>query len=139
MLLMPRKVKYRKSQKGKNRGLAVTGYRLHFGEFGLKTLENGLIKANILEACRVAVARKTKGAGKFWVNVFPHKSVTKKPAETRMGKGKGDLSHWVAAVKRGRVVFEMSGVPEDFARLIFRYISFKLPVRTKFVTRLTDA
>ena len=89
MLLMPKKVKYRKAQKGKVRGVATLGSRLHFGEYGLKTLENGIIRANHIEACRVAVARKMKGSGKFWVNIFPYKPITKKPAETRMGKGKG--------------------------------------------------
>ncbi len=135
MVLMPRKVKYRKSQKGKIRGLATSGNRLHFGEFGLKALENGLVRANHIEACRVAVARKLKGAGKMWINIFPHKPVTKKPAETRMGKGKGDLDHWVAVVKRGKVIFEISGIPEDLAKMVFRLISFKLPVKTKFVSR----
>ena len=135
MLLMPRKVKYRKSQKGKVRGIAMSGNRLHFGEYGLKALENGLVKGGHIEASRVVVARKLKGAGKFWVNIFPHKPVTKKPPETRMGKGKGDLSHWVAVVKRGRVVFELSGVPEDFARYVFRLVAFKLPVKTRFITR----
>jgi large subunit ribosomal protein L16 len=135
MLLMPRKVKYRKAQKGKNRGIATSGNRLHFGEYGIKALENGLIRANHLEACRVAVARKMKGAGKFWINTFPYKPVTKKPAETRMGKGKGDLDHWVSPVPRGKVIFEMSGVPEDFAREIFRLLAFKLPIRTRFLTR----
>ncbi len=135
MLLMPRKVKYRKSQKGKTRGVAVSGNRLHFGEFGLKSLENGLVKGAHLEASRVLVARKLKGAGKFWINIFPCKPVTKKPPETRMGKGKGELSHWVAVVKRGRVLFELSGIPEDFARYVFRLVAFKLPVKTRFITR----
>ncbi|MFA5060410.1 MAG: 50S ribosomal protein L16 [Candidatus Omnitrophota bacterium] len=135
MAIMPRKVKYRKSQRGKIRGLAIRGSELTFGEFGLKTLENGIIRNNIIEAVRVVVARKSHGAGKLWIKIFPHKSVTKKPAETRMGKGKGDLSHWVAVVKRGMILFEMSGVPEDFARQIFRLVAFKLPVRTKFITR----
>ena len=135
MAVMPRKVKYRKSQKGKIRGLATSGNRLHFGEFGLKSLENGLVRANHIEACRVAVARKLKGAGKMWINIFPHKPVTKKPAETRMGKGKGDLDHWVAVVKRGKVIFEISGIPEDLAKMVFRLVSFKLPVKTKFVSR----
>ena len=135
MAVMPRKVKYRKAQKGKIRGLATSGNRLHFGEFGLKALENGLVRSNHIEACRVAVARKLKGAGKMWINIFPHKPVTKKPAETRMGKGKGDLDHWVAVVKRGKVIFEISGIPEDLAKMVFRLISFKLPVKTKFVSR----
>ena len=88
-----------------------------------------------MEASRVVVARKMKGAGKLWINIFPNKPVTKKPAETRMGKGKGDLSHWVAVVKRGKVLFEISGVPESYAREVLRLVSFKLPVKTKFVSR----
>src|SRR5690348_3625025 len=115
MAVIPRKVKYRKSQRGKVRGAASSGYQLHFGEYGLKALENGLIRMNHIEACRVVIARKMKGAGKLWINIFPHKPVTKKPAETRMGKGKGELDHWVASIQRGRVLFEMSGVPEDFS------------------------
>ena len=136
MLLMPRKVKFRKSQKGKIRGISSRGHRMHFGEFGLKSLENGLVKAGHIEASRVIVARKLKGSGKFWVNIFPHKPVTKKPAETRMGKGKGDLDHWVAVVKRGKVLFELGGIPEDFARIVFRLVAFKLPVKTRFITRV---
>ena len=136
-MLMPRKPKFRKVQKGKNRGIATTGNRLHFGEFGLKALENGRIKANHIEACRVVVARKLKGAGKLWINTFPQTPVTKKPAETRMGKGKGDLSHWVAVVQRGKVIFELSGIPEDFAKTVFRLVAFKLPVKTRFITRLS--
>ena len=135
MALMPRKVKYRKSQKGKSRGIASRGAALNFGEYGLKALENGRIRANHIEAARVIVARKSKGAGKFWIRIFPHKPVTKKPAETRMGKGKGDLDHWVAVTKRGAVLFEMGGVPEDFARVIFRLVAFKLPVKTRFISR----
>ena len=135
MALMPKRVKYRKSQKGKCRGIASSGARLSFGEYGLKALDNGLIRSNHLEACRVAIVRKLRGAGKLWINVFPHKPVTKKPAETRMGKGKGDLDHWVVVIKRGRVIFEISGVPEDFAKSLLRLVAFKLPVKTKFVTR----
>lgn len=135
MLLMPRKVKYRKVQKGKIRGIATLGNKLHFGEYGLKALENGLVRGNHMEACRVVVARKMKGAGKLWINVFPDKPVTKKPAETRMGKGKGDLDHWVCVVKRGKVLFEISGVPEDFAKTVLRLVAFKLPIKTKFVVR----
>jgi large subunit ribosomal protein L16 len=135
MALMPKRVKYRKSQKGKCRGLSTRGDRLAFGEFGLKVLDNGRIRANHIEACRVALVRKLRGAGKLWINVFPNKPVTKKPAETRMGKGKGDLDHWVVIVKRGRILFEISGVPEDFAKNLFRLVAFKLPVRTKFIIR----
>ncbi len=135
MALMPKRVKYRKAQRGKIRGIAMRGSNLMFGEFGLKALENGLIRNNELEAVRVIVARKSRGAGKFWIKIFPHKPVTKKPAETRMGKGKGDLSHWVGIAKRGLILFELGGIPEDFARQIFRLVAFKLPIRTKFVTR----
>src|SRR3989338_727234 len=115
MLLNPRRVKFRKAQRGKMRGIATVGNELTFAEFGLKALENGLVKGGHIEAARVVVARKTKGVGKFWIKIFPHKPVTKKPAETRMGKGKGELSHWVAPVKRGRGMFEFSGLPEDFS------------------------
>ena len=134
-MLMPRKVKYRKSQKGKIRGIALSGHRLHYGEFGIKALENGLVKSNHIESCRVLAARKLKGAGKLWINIFPYKPVTKKPAETRQGKGKGDLDHWVAPVVRGKVMFELSGIPEDFAKAVLRLIAFKLPIRSKFITR----
>ncbi|MBZ0167654.1 MAG: 50S ribosomal protein L16, partial [Candidatus Omnitrophica bacterium] len=92
-------------------------------------------RGNHMEACRIVVARKMKGAGKLWINIFPNKPISKKPAETRMGKGKGDLDHWVAVVRRGKVVFEISGVPEDFAKAVLRLVSFKLPIKTKFVKR----
>ena len=133
MVLMPRKIKYRKSQKGKMRGIATKGNKMHFGEYGLKAIENGLIRANHIEACRVVVARKMKGVGKLWINIFPHKPVTKKPAETRLVKGKGDLDHWVAVVKRGKVVFEISGVPENFAKMVLRLVSFNLRLKTKLI------
>ena len=135
MLLMPKRVKFRKSQKGKTRGIATTGAQMHFGEYGLKALQNGFIPARQLEASRVVVARKLHGTGKLWINAFPQKSITKKPAETRMGKGKGDLDHWVAVVRRGKVIFELGGVPEDFAKQVLRLVAFKLSVRTRFVTR----
>ena len=135
MILNPRKVKYRKTQKGKIRGIATTGGKMNFGEYGLKAIENGLIQSRHIEASRVVIARKLKGAGKLWINIFPHKPVTKKPAETRMGKGKGDLSHWVAVIKRGKVMFELSGIPEDFAKSVFRLVAFKLPVKSRFITR----
>lgn len=135
MAMLPKRVKYRKSQRGKNRGIATRGAELTFGEFGLKALENGIIKSNHIEAARIVVARKSRGAGRLWIKIFPHKPVTKKPAETRQGKGKGDLSHWVAMVKRGKVLFEIGGIPEDFAKQIFRLVAFKLPLKTKFITR----
>lgn len=132
---MPRRVKYRKFQRGRRRGIATRGSQLAFGEFGLKALENGWIKNTQIEAVRVIVARKLQGGGKFWIRIFPHKSVTKKPAETRMGKGKGDISHWVAVVKRGAILFELGGVPEELAKICLRLAAFKLPLRTKFATR----
>lgn len=135
MALMPKRVKYRKFQRGKNRGIAVKGSELSFGEFGLKTLCNGTIKNNQIEAVRVLLARQLRGSGKVWIRIFPHKSVTKKPAETRMGKGKGDIAFWVAMVKRGAVLFELGGIPEGLARTALRLAAFKLPVRTKFITR----
>ena len=137
MLLMPKRVKYRKTQKGKSRGIAVCGSQMHFGEYGLKAIENGFVPARQLEASRVVVARKLRGCGKLWINAFPHKSITKKPAETRMGKGKGDLDHWVAVVRRGKVMFELGGVPAGFAKQILRLVAFKLSVKTKFITRET--
>ena len=134
-MLMPKRVKYRKSQKGKVRGLAIRGSSLNFGEYGLKAIQNGIVRSNHIEAVRVVVARKTAGAGKFWVKIFPYKPVTKKPAETRMGKGKGDLDHWVAPIQRGKVLFEISGIPEEFAKELMRLAAFKLPIRTRFISR----
>ncbi len=138
MPLMPRRVKYRKFQRGKNRGIAVRGSELSFGEFGLKVLQNGTIKDKQIESVRVLLARQLRGSGKVWIRIFPHKSVTKKPAETRMGKGKGDLSYWVAQVKRGAIIFELGGVPEQLARTAFRLCAFKLPLRVKFITRASE-
>jgi len=135
VLLMPKRVKYRKSQRGKRRGVATTGAEVAFGEFGLKSLENGWLKNTQIEAVRVILARQLHKGGKLWIRVFPDKSVTKKPAEVRMGKGKGDLDHWVAVVKRGKVMFELGGVPAEYARQCFRLASYKLPMRTKLVTR----
>jgi large subunit ribosomal protein L16 len=135
MVMMPKRVKYRKLQRGQRRGIAVAGATLAFGEFGLKSLENGWIKNNQIEAVRVILARQLHRGGKMWIRIFPDKSITKKPAEVRMGKGKGDLDHWVAIIKRGRVLFELGGVPEEFARQCFRLAAYKLPLRTKFITR----
>jgi large subunit ribosomal protein L16 len=136
MALMPARVKYRKLQKGQRRGIATRGSELSFGEFGLKVLVNGWLKNNQIEACRVVLARQLHKGGRLWIRVFPDKSITKKPAEVRMGKGKGDISHWVCVIKRGRILFELSGVPEEYARRCFRLIAYKLPFRTKFVTRV---
>lgn len=135
MVLMPKRVKYRKLQKGTRRGIATTGADLAFGEFGLKVLENGWIKNSQIESVRVILARQLHKGGKLWIRIFPDKSITKKPAEVRMGKGKGDLDHWVAVVKRGRILFELGGVPEEYARQCFRLAAYKLPLRAKFVTR----
>ena len=136
MVMMPKRVKYRKSQRGKRRGVATRGSNVAFGEFGLKVLENGWLKNSQIEAVRVTLARKLHKGGRLWIRVFPHKSVTKKPAEVRMGKGKGELDHWVCVVRRGCVMFEMGGVPEEFARQCFRLVAYKLPFRTRFVTRI---
>jgi len=136
MPLMPKRVKYRKLQKGQRRGIATTGADLAFGEFGLKVLDNGWIKNTQIEAARVIIARQLHKGGKLWIRLFPDKSITKKPAEVRMGKGKGDLDHWVAVVKRGKILFELGGVPEEYARQCFRLVAYKLPLRTKFITRI---
>jgi large subunit ribosomal protein L16 len=136
MVMMPKRVKYRKLQKGNRRGVATTGSELSFGEYGLKALANGWIKNTQIEAARVILARQLHKGGKLWIRIFPDKSITKKPAEVRMGKGKGELDHWVAVVKRGKVLFELGGVPEEFARRCFRFIAYKLPIRTKFITRI---
>lgn len=136
MALMPKRVKYRKSQRGNRRGIACAGSELAFGEFGLKVLENGWIKNTQIEAVRVILARQLHRGGRLWIRCFPDKSITKKPAEVRMGKGKGELDHWVCSVKRGRILFELGGVLEEFARQSFRLAAYKLPLRTKFVTRV---
>jgi large subunit ribosomal protein L16 len=135
MVMMPKRVKYRKLQKGSRRGVATTGSDLAFGEFGLKALENGWIKNTQIEAVRVILARQLHKGGKLWIRIFPDKSITKKPAEVRMGKGKGDLDHWVAVVKRGKVLFELGGIPEEYALQCFRLVAYKLPFRAKFITR----
>jgi large subunit ribosomal protein L16 len=135
MALMPKRVKYRKSQRGRRKGVAVRGGNLSFGEFGLKALQNCWLKNNQIEAVRVLLTRQLRRGGKLWIRIFPDKSVTKKPAEVRQGKGKGELDHWVCIVKRGRILFELGGVPEELARYCFRLAAYKLPIRTKFVTR----
>jgi large subunit ribosomal protein L16 len=136
MALMPKRVKYRKLQKGQRRGIATTGASVSFGEFGLKSLENGWIKNTQIEAVRVILARQLHKGGKLWIRIFPDKSITKKPAEVRMGKGKGDLDHWVCVIKRGKVLFELGGVPQEYAKSCFRLAAYKIPLRTKFVTRV---
>ena len=135
MPVMPKRTKYRKMQKGRNRGRATRGTVVNEGEYGLQALEAGLITANQIEAARVALTRSTKRGGKVWIKIFPNKPITKKPAETRMGKGKGAPEYWVAVVKPGRVMFEIEGVSEDIAREALRLAAQKLPVQTKFVKR----
>ena len=136
MVLMPKRVKYRKLLRGNRRGLATTRAELAFGEFGLKSLDNGWIKNSQIEAVRVVLARQLHRGGKLWIRCFPDKPITKKPAEVRMGKGKGDLDHWVCVVKRGSILFELGGVLQEYARQCFRLVAYKLPLRTKFVTRI---
>ena len=121
--------------KGRNRGLATRGNSVAFGEFGLKALDRGRITARQIEAARRAMTRHVKRGGKIWIRVFPDKPVTKKPAETRMGKGKGNPEEWVAVIKPGRILYEMEGVPEDVAREAFRLAAHKLPIATKFRSR----
>jgi large subunit ribosomal protein L16 len=134
-MLMPKKVKYRKQQKGRMRGLAHKGDKLNFGDFGLKTLDPGWITDRQIEAARIAMTRHVKRGGKIWIRMFPDKPITKKPAETRMGKGKGAPDHWVAVVRPGRILYEIQGVEESLAREAFALAAQKLPVKTKFVTR----
>ncbi len=134
-MLMPKKVKYRKQQRGRRAGKAWAGGQLSFGDFGLKVMEPGWITDRQIEASRVAMTRFVKRGGKIWIRVFPDKTVTKKPAETRMGKGKGAPDHWVAVVKPGRVLFEMEGVPHAQAEEAMRLAAHKLPLRTRFVAR----
>lgn len=134
-MLMPKRTKHRRLHRGRMRGMAQGGNRVTFGDYGLQSLEPAWITARQIEAARVAMTRYIKRHGKVWINLFPDKPVTEKPAETRMGSGKGTPEFWVAVVKPGRVMFEMSGVDEATAREAMRLASHKLPVRTKFVTR----
>lgn len=135
-MLQPKKVKYRKVQKGKIKGLSKKGFSLAFGSYGLKTLEPGWITAKQIETIRVTVAKVTKKQGKFWTRIFPDKPITKKPAEVRMGKGKGNPEYWVSVVKPGRVLIEVDGISKEAAQEVFRLVSHKLQVRTMFVERL---
>jgi large subunit ribosomal protein L16 len=134
-MLMPSKVKFRKQQRGRRSGKAYSGCAVSFGDFGLKALEAGWITARQIEASRIAMTRFVKRSGKVWIRVFPDKPITKKPAETRMGKGKGAPEAWVAVVKPGRVLFEMEGLEEKVAREAMLLAGHKLPIRTKFVVR----
>lgn len=134
-MLMPKRVKYRKLHRGRMSGKATRGSHINFGEYGLQAAECGWITSRQIEAARIAMTRYVKRGGKIWIRVFPHKAVTKKPAETRMGKGKGAPEGWVAVVKPGMVLYEMEGVPQDVAREAFRLAAHKLPISTKFLTR----
>jgi large subunit ribosomal protein L16 len=134
-MLMPKKVKYRKMQKGRMDGKAYRGSSVSFGEFGLKATEPGWVSSRQIEAARVAITRHAKRGCKVWIRVFPDKPITKKPAETRMGKGKGTPEYWVAVVKPGKILYEMSGVTEETAKEAMRLASHKLPVATRFVKR----
>jgi large subunit ribosomal protein L16 len=134
-MLMPKKVKYRKQQRGRRRGLATRGAKVSFGDYGLQALEPGWITARQIEASRVAMTRHIKRGGKIWVRIFPDKPVTKKPLETRMGKGKGPPEGWVAVVKPARILFEMEGVTRQVAEEALRLAAHKLPIKTRFVTR----
>jgi len=134
-MLMPKKVKYRKQMRGRRKGKAWSGSTLSFGEYGLKAMENAWITDRQIEASRVAISRFIKRGGKLWIRIFPDKPFTKKPAETRMGKGKGAPEKWVAVVKPGRIMFEMAGIDEAVAREALTLAAHKLPIPTKFVSR----
>jgi large subunit ribosomal protein L16 len=134
-MLMPKRTKYRRVHRGRLRGKAKGGTTITFGDYGLRSLEPGWITARQIEAARIAMTRHIKRGGKVWINLFPDKPVTEKPAETRMGSGKGTPEFWVAVVKPGRVMFEMSGVTEELAREAMRLAAHKLPVKTKFISR----
>lgn len=134
-MLQPKRVKFRKKQKGRVRGLAQRGHKISFGSFGIKSLESGWLTSRQIEAARIALTRAMKREGQVWIRIFPDKPVTKKPAEVRMGKGKGAPEYWVATVKPGTVLFESDGVGIDLAKESLRLAAQKLPIKTKFVTR----
>lgn len=135
-MLMPKRVKYRKQMRGRMKGRASRGAEVHFGDLGLQALEPAWITSRQIEAARRAIVRAVRRRGKVWIRIFPDKPVTKKPAETRMGKGKGNVEMWVAVVKPGRVLFEIGGVPEDIAREALRRASYKLPIKSKIIGRI---
>jgi large subunit ribosomal protein L16 len=137
-MLMPKKVKFRKQQRGRMRGKAWRGHTIAFGDYGLKAMEPGWLTDRQIEAARVAITRFIKRSGRIWIRVFPDKPVTKKPQETRMGKGKGNPEFWVAVVRPGRILYEMEGVPEEVAREAMRLAGHKLPIRTKFAARFEE-
>jgi large subunit ribosomal protein L16 len=137
-MLQPKRVKYRKAHRGRMKGIAQRGSTLAFGDYGLKALEPVWLTNRQIEAARVALTRAVKRGGKIWIRIFPDKPFTKKPAETRMGKGKGNVEYWVAVVKPGRILYEMEGTTEEVAREAFKLAGQKLPIRTKFVKREKD-
>ncbi len=134
-MLMPKRVKYRKQMRGRMKGKATRGTEVAFGEYGLQALEPAWVTARQIEAARRAIVRHVRRRGKYWIRIFPDKPVTAKPAETRMGKGKGAVDHWVAVVKPGRIMFELSGVSEEMAREAMRLAAYKLPIKCQFVKR----
>ena len=138
-MLQPKRVKYRKTHRGNLKGAAQGGNSLHFGDFGLQAMESSWITARQIESARRAIVRHLRRGGKLWIRIFPDKPVTKKPAETRMGSGKGNLDHWAAVVKPGRMLFEISGVKEEVAKEAIRLASHKLPISTKFCSHRTEA
>ncbi|HAL62718.1 MAG TPA: 50S ribosomal protein L16 [Chloroflexi bacterium] len=134
-MLMPKRVKYRKAHRGRRKGKASRGNQINFGEYGLQALESSWVTSRQIEAARRAIVRHVRRGGKLWIRVFPDKPVTKKPAETRMGSGKGSVDHWVAVVKPGRILFEIAGVREEAAREAMRLASHKLPIKTQFIAK----
>mgnify|MGYP005993324261 FL=1 len=136
-MLMPKKTKYRKSHRGRRKGMSKGGTEVNFGDYGLQALETSYITGKQIEAARITITRTMQRKGKVWINIFPHKPITKKPAEVRMGSGKGAVEYYVAVVKPGRIIFEISGVTEDIAREAMRKAGHKLPINTKFVMRHT--
>jgi large subunit ribosomal protein L16 len=134
-MLSPKKVKFRKQQKGKMRGMARRGSNLNFGEFGLQAVDCGYISSKQIEAARIAMTRHVKRGGKIWIRIFPDKPITKKPAEVRMGKGKGAPEGWVAVIKPGRILYEMSGVTKELAQEALRLAMHKIPIKTRFIER----
>jgi large subunit ribosomal protein L16 len=137
-MLMPKKVKFRKQQRGRRKGMSKGGSYMAFGDYGLQALEAGWVTARQIEAARIAITRHVKRGGKVWIRVFPDKPITKKPLETRMGKGKGNPEEWVAVVRPARILYELEGVPADVAEQAMRLASHKLSIKTKFVTRHHD-
>ena len=137
MALMPKRSKHRKTFRGKLKGFATRGNRVSFGDYGLQALDPGWITGRQIEASRVAANRATGGTAKIWIRIFPHKPISSKPAETRMGKGKGDVDFWAAAVKPGTILFELGGVTEDMAKVAFKRVAHKMPIKVKMVRRLS--